>query len=365
MHAFKSVLLAAVFGVVSCRKHPGVMGSMLGVSRDDPRWGAGCNGVSTPGPENTHPIQTAPPTFVRKVENGSLWTVSQGDQTVDVLHLYGRPYDWGYAHGTLMKEKLSHFYPEVYAYVAEQINAAAANNTFLQWVLDVGINAALDLSFERTKGSLQPYVLEEIQGLSDGSGVPFKHVRNLMWVGELTRGGCSMFGAWGDATSNNMGKLLQLRALDWDIDGPFKNYAAVITYHPADPTDGHAFANLAFVGFTGSVTGFSETELGVSEIGVSYPDASFGNETYLAKGYPFTYLIRDVLQFDETLTAAENRIENAERTCDLILGVGDGKADAPAGDAFRGFQYSPSVANMMTDENQMPLEDWHPRIKVL
>jgi hypothetical protein len=49
-------------------------------------------------------------------------------------------------------------------------------------------------------------------------------------VGELQKGSCSMFGAWGKATS--AGQTVQLRALDWDFDGPYRNYALVIVYHP-------------------------------------------------------------------------------------------------------------------------------------
>ena len=37
------------------------------------------------------------------------------------------------------------------------------------------------------------------------------------------------------------------------------------------------------------------------------------------------YLLRDIIQFDESLQEAIQRITSANRTCDLILGVGDGK----------------------------------------
>jgi len=37
------------------------------------------------------------------------------------------------------------------------------------------------------------------------------------------------------------------------------------------------------------------------------------------------YLLRDILQFDNTLTDSMTRMTNAHRTCNLILGVGDGK----------------------------------------
>jgi isopenicillin-N N-acyltransferase-like protein len=41
-------------------------------------------------------------------------------------------------------------------------------------------------------------------------------------LGELTKGGCSMYGAWGNAVNQTNSQLMQLRALDWDVDGPFK-----------------------------------------------------------------------------------------------------------------------------------------------
>jgi hypothetical protein len=76
-------------------------------------------------------------------------------------------------------------------------------------------------------------------------------------IGELTKGACSLVGAWGDAVAG--GRLLQMRvricvcefaywrvcvfvwlrkeqALDWDTQGPYKNYAAVMIYHPTPGT---------------------------------------------------------------------------------------------------------------------------------
>ena len=106
-----------------------------------------------------------------------------------------------------------------------------------------------------------------------------------------------MYGAWGAATAST-GKTFQLRALDWDIDGPFKDYPAVVVYHPSESDNGHAFANVGFVGWIGALTGQSSQQMAISEIGVSYPDASFGQESRI--GVPFTFLLRDILQFDKT-----------------------------------------------------------------
>ncbi len=78
-----------------------------------------------------------------------------------------------------------------------------------------------------------------------------------------------MFGANSSATPD--GGLLQLRALDWNVDGvygystirlvlytslagPFRNYPQITVYHP-NTGNGHAFANIGWTGWIGSITG--------------------------------------------------------------------------------------------------------------
>eukprot|EP01091_Cochliopodium_minus_P017099 TRINITY_DN6604_c0_g1_i1.p1 TRINITY_DN6604_c0_g1~~TRINITY_DN6604_c0_g1_i1.p1 ORF type:complete len:278 (+),score=55.58 TRINITY_DN6604_c0_g1_i1:45-878(+) len=175
-------------------------------------------------------------------------------------------------------------------------------------------------------------------------------------IAGLTQGKCSMLGAWGNSLDPKWsGKLLQLRALDWDMDGPFRNYASVTVYHPVNSTYGHAFSNVGFPGFIGGLTGVSEAKLGISEIGVYFSDPSFGEES--RAGLPFVFLLREILQFDYTVDDAISRMVNAPRTCDLILGVGDGKLGV-----FRGFEYSYSTLKVFDDQNMEPNEVWHPRI---
>jgi len=68
--------------------------------------------------------------------------------------------------------------------------------------------------------------------------------------------------------------------------------------------------------------------------------------------------LRDILQWDNVLDDAINRMINTRRTCNLILGVGDGKSAQ-----FRGMEYSYSVLYVMDDKNMRPYNDsWHPRI---
>jgi hypothetical protein len=58
-------------------------------------------------------------------------------------------------------------------------------------------------------------------------------------------------------------------------------------------------------------TGMSDQKLAISEIGVSYPDPSFGSQSRI--GIPFIYLLRDILHFDKTLDDSTSRMANARR----------------------------------------------------
>jgi hypothetical protein len=173
-------------------------------------------------------------------------------------------------------------------------------------------------------------------------------------MGEITKGRCSMFGAWGKAIQDK-NTILTMRALDWVMDGPFKNYPEISIYHANGPNE-NSFLNLGWSGWIGSITGVNDQQLSIHEIGVSYPDSTFGRETFF--GNPFVYMLRDILQFDKSRTQAVNRLKNGNRTCHLILGVGDGKEKR-----FNGIQYSAEKADAMDDTNLRPVADWHPPIE--
>jgi isopenicillin-N N-acyltransferase-like protein len=96
--------------------------------------------------------------------------------------------------------------------------------------------------------------------------------------------------------------------------------------------------------------------MGVSEIGVSYPGDDFGKESRI--GNPFTFVLRDVLQFDKSINDTIARMKKTRRTCNLIVGAGDGKAGY-----FRGFQYGHSVINVVNDTHPLPQIEKNPAIK--
>jgi len=327
---------------------------------------AGCHGSADYGPPNNYPIIPAEANqqLIKTVKNGKMYLVTvpndggESQSNFTVLHVWGSAYEMGYAQGLLVPQEANEFINRVWAYFQAQVDQVISSvPTWLaNLIADIGLDAALDWTYYMTVEYTPSHFYDEIRGLVDAAGGDYNTVVRVHMIAGLTQGDCSMFGAWGQALPSNTGtNLLQLRALDWNMDGPFRDYSSITVYHPTDG-DGHAFMNIAFLGFVGGLTGVSSTQLGISEIGVAYPDSTFGSESRI--GLPFIFLLRDILQYDNTVDDATNRMINARRTCDLILGVGDGKMSE-----FRGYQYSYSVLNVMDDENMMPNNtQWHPRI---
>jgi len=322
-----------------------------------------CNGSPSPDAKsNTNPIFTGTPVYVKSVKNGHLYTLNTGINMIPIVHVYGTPEQMGYAQG-LLRPDAKDFIEAVYQYLDdaayESVNETGHYPPWMpEWFFDdicnLGIDAALQAEVDLTINYTSQYFLDELRGLSASCGVSEQKLEWVHLIGELTKGSCSMFGAWGKAVPSQY-SMLQLRGLDWDMDGPFRDYPQITVYHP-NSGNGHPFANVGYAGFIGSFSGMSSVPLGTSEIGVSYPDDTFGKES--RQGIPFTYLLRDFLQFDNNIQDSINRVTNANRTCDLILGVGEGVTPG-----FRGIEYSYSVANFFDDTNMQPTADWHPLIE--
>jgi isopenicillin-N N-acyltransferase like protein len=164
---------------------------------------------------------------------------------------------------------------------------------------------------------------------------------------------------------SKQGHSYQLRALDFDTTGTFKEYQQITVYHPSD--GGHPYAQVSWPGNVGSLSGFSSERIAISEIGVAFPDESFEQGKSLGweyppekvKGEPWMFILRDILQFSNSLDEAKDRITNANRTCNLIIGLGDGEENMVNGVEFSGY-----VANFYWDVNQLPVNDtWHPKVE--
>merc|ERR1712141_337493 len=99
------------------------------------------------------------------------------------------------------------------------------------------------------------------------------------------------------------------------------------------------------------MTGMNDQKMGISEIGAGTAGDSPDFPSESRKGRSFTWILRDILQFDKSADEAKERMENEDRTCNLILGVGDGKAEK-----FHGFAYDAARLTTYNDKDMQPLQ---------
>ena len=265
-------------------------------------------------------------------DHARLEIAGKGEDQIQVLTVWGTPYEMGKAHGILFKKEIEHL------------------QNMMKLMLNSGGQSVelLDALYEQAKPYIPDYFIEEMQGMADGSGLSLQNIIRINLIGEAAEFHCSLFGAWGKATAED-GHLYQLRSLDYETSMNIQKHPLIVIYVP---DEGNIFANIGYAGVIGSFSGINKKQLAISEIG---DDRSTDVITY--QGIPFTCLLRDVLQFDKSLGEATKRIKNAKRTTRLLYGIGDGKSGQ-----LLGFRTSSTRCNTYSPENLEPVTKSHKRI---
>lgn len=312
------------------------------------------NTSSCSGTPNTQPIITDEPTFIREVTNGKLFSVDGGgilSPPLLVAHMWGTAYEMGYAYGELLKNESVSLLNQTMEYLEVNIEKYLIffSPEERQIIAEEGITGALDYVYDLAYPFIPQRYIDEMQGLADASGVAYKQIARMAMIPEAVKAHCTMAGAWNEATSDDF-SLVQLRALDWDTDGPFQQYPVVLVYHPSE--EGHSFSVLSWTGLVGAITGYGNGDLGICEkVWLSYK----GRDSRL--GTPFTFVLRDILQFDSTREEGIQRIEDSKRTCSIWVGLGDSQSNE-----MNIIQYSHENATVYSNEN-FPYYTDHPDIK--
>jgi hypothetical protein len=280
-----------------------------------------CTGSALPA----LPIDPAKPAVeARFGKTGLLMGAGAGPTPeIRVLHVWGTPYEWGLAHGTLLGVEIRAMLPGFQKWVDRN-----ADGEFPKWLPEwfvalvekFGLEAGLDMTYLLCEEYISQEFKDEIRGLAEGAKLPYMEMARVHMLPELIKASCTLMGAWGEATAHcspKAGALYQLRALDWSTDGPFQQNPLLLVYHP-ETGNGHNFSIATWAGFVGAITGFSSAPVGMGmKVWLTY------NGSSSRSGVPFHFLLRDVLQYDADTSAAMNRIYNARRTCSIFVGLGD------------------------------------------
>jgi hypothetical protein len=178
-------LLAGVFLVIhssSCHN-----------SRKIKNLGAYCANDTSTGNPNLNPIDETPARLISKVENGTLYQIGSGEDQIWLLHVYGDTgYDYGYAYGTLLGDKINKTLVRAWTHFEQQIIDSLVKLKVPEWfkelVVDKGLEFALDVQNDLVKGYMDEEIYNEIRGIADASKVDYKMIVRLHMLGEITRG---------------------------------------------------------------------------------------------------------------------------------------------------------------------------------
>src|SRR3989338_4836233 len=92
--------------------------------------------------------------------------------TYFVLHVWGAPYEQGYAYGTLLAQPLARFLNLTWQYVLSQPEAVLDEYFpawFSQMVSSFGLDVALDYTIDVQRKYTPQFIFDELQGLCDGA----------------------------------------------------------------------------------------------------------------------------------------------------------------------------------------------------
>ena len=129
---------------------------------------------------------------------------------------------------------------------------------------------------------------------------------------------CSGFSLMDTATKD--GHIYHGRILDY-MKGIGLEQNAVVIVH--QPDYGHAWVNVGYAGFVGTVTAMNEKGISIGEMG----GGGYGKWD----GKPMAHLLREVMEKAATLDEAVAIMKNSPRTCEYYYVISDGRAKKAVG----------------------------------
>ncbi|MCL4178260.1 MAG: hypothetical protein KJ072_11035 [Verrucomicrobia bacterium] len=223
-----------------------------------------------------------------------------------VLFLKGSPEEMGRQHGQLMRR-------EVRDLVAKILYGVGVGSSFEKGRWFFG---EIEEAQSRIAPFIDPRYLREMDAMAEAAGLDREELRLANFFPELFH--CSGFAVYGQATVE--GRMYHGRVLDY-LRGVGLERNAVVIVH--QPDYGHAWVNVSYGGFVGSVTAMNERHISIGEMG--------GRGEGLWDGKPMAQLVREVMEKASTLDEAVEIMRQGPRTCEYYYVIGDGRNQRAVG----------------------------------
>lgn len=153
--------------------------------------------------------------------------------------------------------------------------------------------------------------------------------------------------------------MYHLRALDWDTFAPINQFPTVIFYDSTEKGS-QPFANIGYLGSIGTLTAISKIGISAGEKVMIVNDPSFYPEdpqiSYFGK--PWMFVLRDTVQFSNSLADVEKNLQTSARTMKIHGGWG-----SLPDKTFRGMNYAHNFLYLYDDKNYIQYDDaFHPQL---
>ena len=224
-----------------------------------------------------------------------------------VLFLRGSPAEMGHQHGKLLRKEILHTMDRILYGVGVGSSFERGNWFF----------GEIESAQKRVEPYCDPRYLEEMDAIAAAVGAHRQEGRLANFFPELFH--CSGFSISGKATKD--GRMYHGRVLDYMKGIGLEQNAVVIVHQP----DGgrHAWVNVSYAGFVGSVTAMNEKHLSIGEMG--------GQGYGKWDGKPMAQLVREVMEKAGTLDEAVEIMRSSPRTCEYYYVISDGKTKQAVG----------------------------------
>lgn len=218
-----------------------------------------------------------------------------------VLLVKGSPEEMGEQHGALLKKSIRSDVRRVLYGMG--VAASLANG---KWFFD-----EMDAAEQRLLPHMDERYVQEMDAIADTAGVSRAEVRMANMFPELFH--CSGFAIFGEATAG--GHLYHGRILDYFRGQGLEQNAVVIV---SQPDYGHAWVNVSYAGFVGSVTAMNEKHVAIGEMG--------GHGEGQWDGKPMAQLVREIMEKVDTIDDALEIMRRGPRTCEYYYVISDGNS---------------------------------------
>lgn len=175
---------------------------------------------------------------------------------------------------------------------------------------------------------IAPEYIEEMQGVAEGSGVPYEDILAMHTHADMVHYGhdwgkpkgdagagheCSNFAVWGPGTVD--GKLYHGRNLDWTTGTKVQSSSVV---YIGIPRQGNPFALVTYAGCIGAVTGMSAA-------GITFGEMTSTTNDETLDGEPLFIICRRILQHCSTLAEVEQMVTSYAGTTGWNFVIASGR----------------------------------------